>query len=287
MSILNNLKKISPNFIKDVARKTRELIFNFFDNNSKYLNKIKYCNYNVYYTRSAALINRIRIGSTDKIYESDLVTKIVSDLSKIENPVFLDIGSNIGLISISILSKIKGVKIYAFEPSPIPFKSFFITIFANELEKNIELKNLAVSNKNDFITFSTHNSEDSSGDGILDTKRAPSLSKQISVESVTLDSFLENKKVDLIKIDIEGAELWALQGAKNIIEINKPKIYLEISLENIKHYPYSENDVLEFFEEINYTLTDDNNKIITKENITNLVKFSLSGNFLAYPKSKK
>jgi len=47
------------------------------------------------------------------------------------------------------------------------------------------------------------------------------------VESISIDDFVNNnniKKIDLIKMDIEGAELSALRGAKNTIEKFKPKL---------------------------------------------------------------
>ena len=41
---------------------------------------------------------------------------------------------------------------------------------------------------------------------------------------VTLDSVLENKKVTILKLDIEGAEMQGLEGAVNIIKEQKPKL---------------------------------------------------------------
>lgn len=48
------------------------------------------------------------------------------------------------------------------------------------------------------------------------------------MKTVALDNFLSDKKIDIIKMDIEGAELEALKGAKDIIERQKPCLCLSV-----------------------------------------------------------
>lgn len=250
------LKKIFPKSILTLARKTRNALYKISDEFKPYLNKIKYQNYYVYYTKGNGLIQRIRFGNTSRTYEEKLSNLIINELNKNKNYNFLDIGANIGLISLNIIAKINGIKIYAFEPG---FKQYFLfkmTIFANRLENNIKLYNKAVSDKIDKIKFSIHNSINNSGDGIIDTKRGGP-TKEIEVDSITLDNWwIKNNKpiIKVIKIDTEDSELLILKGAEQFINNCKPTIFLEISLLNLKVYPYKPIDYLTWSKENNYQI---------------------------------
>ena len=61
-------------------------------------------------------------------------------------------------------------------------------------------------------------------------------------------------KIEVVKIDIEGAELLALRGARDFLRECRPTIFLEIEPRNLKAYPYSKEDVVRFFEENDYGL---------------------------------
>lgn len=276
-------KKMSPVFLRNIARLSRSWIYSTLDKNKPFLNFTKYAGFNIFYTRGDGLISRIRFGNTDRIYESELVNKITSHL-KNSSPIFLDIGTNIGLISLSILHNNPNVKIFGFEPSPIAFKCFATTIFANGLEEKITLINKAVDAKSGIIKFFTHDNTDSSGDGIIDTERARSNGSPIEVEATTIDDWwiLSGKpKVDVVKIDIEGAELRALNGGVMFLKQSQPHIFLEISRANLKVYPHNEKDILSFFISNDYELLDHRNTVCTLENIS--YKVEESDTFLARP----
>lgn len=284
--MLSFLKKISPDFLKTFARKTRGVLYHMSDNFKPYLANRSYSGYKLFYTRGAGLIERIRFGNLNRVYEYDLVDSLSKELLKHESSVFLDIGTNIGLISLAVLQKVPKVKIFGFEPGPIAYKSFATTIFANQLENQVTLLNEALNKEPGEITFYTHNDKDSSGDGMIDTLRAESKSTSITVKSNTLDKWSkENKvsKIHVVKIDIEGAELYALQGSIEFLKEHKPTIFLEISTENLKVYPYKEKEVFVFFESNNYDLFDMNGKKSTIENISIMV--TENDTFIAKPKN--
>ncbi len=270
MNIFAFFKNISPEPLKALARKVRQVAYVFSDSYRPYLNKISYLGFKIYYTHGAGLVQRIRFGNTQKVYEHKLVNAIASMLKKYPHPVFMDIGTNIGLITIGVISKLKEVKVYAFEPSPIAYRSFFTTIFANRLNDKIKLLNLAVSNQNGEVSFTTHGDYASCGDGIRDTGRSDNDVASIKIGSTTLDSWWSehNKpQVHVIKLDIEGAELWALQGAENFIKETRPVIYLEISKINLKSYPYKEGDLFDFFAKNNYDLFTLSGKKCTRDSL--------------------
>ncbi|QHI72056.1 FkbM family methyltransferase [Aminipila terrae] len=80
---------------------------------------------------------------------------------------------------------------------------------------NIEIFNNAVWNKNDILYFLEAGTMGSTINNLGNVK----------VQAVNLDSVLEEKEdISFIKMDVEGAELEALEGAKNTIQQFKPKL---------------------------------------------------------------
>jgi FkbM family methyltransferase len=168
-----------------------------------------------------------------------------------------------------VLRNVPNVKIYAFEPGPHQFELFRMTIDRNELKHRIILYKTAISNVKGTLDFFVHNTKDVSGDGFIDTLRAGA-SKIIRVPTMPLDQWWldENKpQIDFIKIDTEGAELWILQGAKELISTCKPIILTEMSDLNYINYPYSEIDVLNLLNNYNYIVYNEKREITDLNNL--------------------
>jgi FkbM family methyltransferase len=283
--MFKTLKKISPGFLRTLARSIRKKLYNLSDTAKPYLISRTYCGFRLYYTNGAGLVNRIRIGNTDSIYEKSLVEAITKELGGISIPVFLDIGTNIGLISLSLIKAVPNIQIIGFEPSPIPYKSFFTTIFANKLDRQIQLYNKALSDTSGMVNFSVHSDRDSSGDGLFDTGRAETIGQYISIESTTLDELWKNVPIpnaSVIKIDTEGSELKVIRGAAKYIKQNRPTIFLEISKENLAVYPYDEKDLVIFFAQNDYQLFDLHGTLISTKTISHAVLNQ--DTFIARPK---
>lgn len=152
--------------------------------------------------------------------DSDLVPYF--DLNK---GIFLDIGANVGKFSILVGKKLgENGKVFAFEPEINNLKILKKNILINKI-KNIEIIPLACSDKKGFADFFI-DLNSSGGHSLYKNKS----SKKISIETDTIDHFLKNnniKKVDLVKIDVEGAEILVLKGAKETLKKNHPKIIFE------------------------------------------------------------
>lgn len=78
-----------------------------------------------------------------------------------------------------------------------------------------------------------------------------------SVETVTLDSFVakSNLQPRLIKIDIEGAELFALEGAKKLLSEHHPIVMVEVT--------DKKQEVFNFFQRLGYLIFTDTGRRIT------------------------
>lgn len=147
-----------------------------------------------------------------------------------EGDVVLDIGANIGFYT-KILSALAGDtgKVYAFEPD----RTNFSHLKKNTARlKNVELHNKAVSDTSGTITL--YHSDLLN----VDHKTYPTKDHTGTTEipCVALDDIIPDKKVDFIKIDIQGYEYFAFKGMQGIFNANKDlKIIAEL-------YPYGLNN---------------------------------------------
>jgi len=113
-----------------------------------------------------------------------------------EQPVIIDCGANIGLSTISFKLQYPQAEIIAFEPDIFNFELLKIntTSFAN-----ITLFNQAIWDKEELLEF------DMSGTMSSNTDTAFQSKKSQTIQAVPLKTFL-NRKIDFLKLDIEGAE---------------------------------------------------------------------------------
>lgn len=134
---------------------------------------------------------------------------------------FVDVGANAGLYTCAAAKKDASCQTYAFEPSRSNFQV---------LQENLKLN--AVSNVmpyqialGDYIGKATLwiNAPDEDGLHTIGRPSHPNsdVVAQETVPITTLDAFVENHgiaKIDVIKIDVEGAELLVLKGAKRLLK---------------------------------------------------------------------
>ena len=115
-------------------------------------------------------------------------------------------------------------KIIAFEPDPKNFQK--CCDIAKGAGLRIELLSSGLSEKSGEKTFSARSASGSRivGDEAMpaDGKRRNTGSEVIQIKTAALDDVATETEVGFIKMDIEGAELDALYGAKNTIVRDKP-----------------------------------------------------------------
>lgn len=149
-------------------------------------------------------------------YREIIINKIYSFNPSTSQPLIIDCGANMGLGIWFFKEQFPDARIIAFEPDPDIFKVLNENMIQNRLT-GIELHQKAVWKQDGEIFF-----EKEGGDaGRLDLKNESP--KTIKVEAVNLNPWLANEKVDLLKIDIEGAETEVLRSIqphlKNVFRI--------------------------------------------------------------------
>ncbi len=142
-------------------------------------------------------------------------TKLFEDLLR-PGMVFVDIGANIGYFSLIAARKVsdKGM-VYAFEPDAEHFSLLEKNIKKNGYSAIIPVKK-AASDTTGTASFYLQK------DNLCAHSLVPDENTSVvEVETVTLDEyFLGQDHIDVVKIDVEGAELKVLRGMKQIISKN-------------------------------------------------------------------
>jgi FkbM family methyltransferase len=118
--------------------------------------------------------------------------------------------------------------VYGFEPNPYVFERLKINVSINELT-NVKIYEIALGESDTNIQFNIY-PKGFCNPGMSSKYMATSITKKIDVVQKTLDTFVaENNitKLDFIKMDIQGAEIDLLNGAKGTISKFKPTIFTE------------------------------------------------------------
>ena len=140
----------------------------------------------------------------------------------------LDIGANNGEYCYFFQEISKVNKVYAFEPIPSLFKKL------NETFPSIQVSPYAISNDNRqtklYIPYIAHQRFETRAKLDPIKEVGETKNQEITVETKTLDSLFlaSSEKIDFLKIDIEGHELQAIQGARQLIKRDLPKMMIEI-----------------------------------------------------------
>jgi FkbM family methyltransferase len=145
-----------------------------------------------------------------------------------ENPIIIDVGANIGIFSLFCLKTLKNPLIYSYEPTKRAYEKLAYNLHVNGFSEVVKTNKKGLMNKigKEKIFLDP---EYSISDGFCAKK-----GESEEVEVITLKGMLEEnklKKVDLLKLDIEGAEFSVLRDCpKEVFDLIE-RIHLEI------HFP--------------------------------------------------
>ncbi len=133
---------------------------------------------------------------------------------------FADIGANAGYYTLFAAKRVGAAgAVYAFEPVEEIYDELKINIGLNSLD-NVSAHRLAVCDQTGSVTFYVSLSRDNKGLSSLQKGQPGSGHVSTIVPSITLEQFVFNhgiKKLDLLKVDVEGAELKVFRGAASLL----------------------------------------------------------------------
>lgn len=172
-------------------------------------------------TRDTGVVSSLLTVGSYEEYETKLFKQLVKP-----GMVVVDVGANIGYYTLIAARQVghEG-KVYAFEPEPNNCGLLARNVRANGFD-NVVTVQKAVSSRSgttrlflDRINLAAHSfAEDNLVPGNISGK-----AESVEVDTVALDQFVADSRVDIIKIDTQGAEGLVLEGARDIIR-NTPKL---------------------------------------------------------------
>jgi len=238
-------------------------------------NYIVFDGFKIYLHKEADLLSEALLLGYD--LDSTMRKLALNNLKK--GDVVIDLGANIGYHTLKF-SRIVGDtgKVYAFEPDPNNFKLLEKNIKENNC-KNVIAYQKAVCEKKGQVKLNIWKGN-FGGNSIYNDKNIQE-KKQVIVESIVLDDYFVNEKVDFMKIDIEGAEFSALKGAKNILKNKNLKMIIEFNFPWLFRIKEDPKKLLGLLEENCFKLNNINEEtreisqiskeeLLTQESVTNL-----------------
>jgi len=172
-----------------------------------------------------------------------------------------DLGANLGQYTL-LAAKCVGPTgiVHSFEPSSRMFGELLFNVELNSMSETCVLNNMAVSDRQGDARLSKY-APGGEVFGSLATQHRKSddaITGYEQVETTTLDVYVHEKgisRVDFIKMDIEGAELLALQGAARLLSgRGAPAILVELADINAKGFAYRALDTWDFLVNLGYQM---------------------------------
>lgn len=182
-------------------------------------------------------------GSTHEATEIDAVCRQLDHTA-----VVVDVGANIGTFAIPV-TRATMARVIAVEPVSTTFALLDANVRRNGVDGLITRVRAAVGDAAGDVVLTTGGQ--SANYVLADQTKARAGEEQ--VPSVTLDELLRNeRRVDLIKVDVEGLELSVLRGALETLARHSPTVLLEIEARWTARYGHTPDDVFELMAERGY-----------------------------------
>lgn len=166
----------------------------------------------------------------------------------------LDVGAHIGLVVLPASSVLApGGRVVAFEPAAANRELLDIHVRLNGFEGVVQIEAALVGadDRDDVQLFEMNGvtGMNSIVPGAMDDTYRPVIRRQ-----VTLDSYCQRNRLspEVIKIDVEGAELGVLRGARGTIARCRPKIFLSVHPRQIALLGEDVEDLRALIEDMHY-----------------------------------
>lgn len=151
--------------------------------------------------------------------------------------VVIDIGANVGSVSIMLAKKYPFLKIYSYEAHPINFQNLQKNIKENNISNIKAFNNAVFSEDNYFIDISLNIDNTGASNSFIDPEEYPDLYEKeyssVQVPTISLDTIIRENNIQnikLLKMDCEGAEFDIFSNSKLINQVSLENVGIEIHL---------------------------------------------------------
>jgi FkbM family methyltransferase len=174
-----------------------------------------------------------------------------------EEMFFVDAGANQGEFTLLAASKLSRGKVFAFEPVSANFFSLTTNIQLNALS-NVEAFHFGLLDKESVLPIYTsldeglHAGRHEGLSTLYTSDSRSTLEEEIDLKVFDDLFFDQLERFDFLKIDVEGAELYALKGMQKSLEKFHPEVLIEMNSETFSDAGYSMEEMVGFFQELGY-----------------------------------
>ena len=197
-------------------------------------------------------------GKTDHIsdlllsgmfYESHTLLQFYNDIPK--KGMILDIGANIGNHQMMFNQLWPNREIFGFEASPLNY----LHLHRNTVNYPNTINVCMGVGAEQGLTYITHFEENMGGSGVTEVSNLRHAEKDIMpIVIAPLDSIQFESPISLVKIDVEGYEVYVVKGAHDTLKKHKPMIWIE----DFKYSKdYNESTIKYLIDTFNYEIINE------------------------------
>ncbi len=211
-----------------------------------------YFGQDVYFPLGSHIFER---ACEEGIYERDVLNLILNLVEP--GTTYFDVGANIGLLSVPVLSQKPGVNVVSIEASPSTLPSLAKSHWDSPYQDKWTIVGTAVGEHCGETEFWSGGGATGAYDGVHNTGRGgEKVVTRLAIR--TLDDIwreLGEPAVSVVKMDIEGGEWAAFKGARNLINRTRPVFIIEWNATNLSAYSVDANELLNLSRDIRYQAT--------------------------------
>lgn len=146
--------------------------------------------------------------------------------------IAFDVGANVGYITLMLAHQVRAAgRVFAFEPLPQNITRLRHNININQLSERVQVYPFAIIDQSRMVEFWTGPSDDMGKVAGSAGRQNVAYSAGSLVNGISLDEFVfqqGNPAPDVVKMDIEGGEILALEGMRHLLTEKQPLIFLEL-----------------------------------------------------------
>lgn len=166
----------------------------------------------------------------------------------------LDVGGNVGQIALLAAKRAPQGGVHVFEPFADNYQQLLRNLALNGFT-NVFPNNNAVSSQSGQITLYAPRTYNTGA--ISSYPDAQWNADTETVDTVRLDDYVQEHAVahvDIMKLDVEGAEMDVLEGSERILREHRPDVLMEVTMRILRRANRSSQDILDFWQQFNYRI---------------------------------
>lgn len=170
---------------------------------------------------------------------------------------FVDVGANQGEFTLYACSKLTSGKVLAFEPTSYQLGLLQTNIALNNF-KNVEVNSYGLYKEEAklevFTSYDTsvHSGTNEGLSSLYKSETRQEVEEVIDLKVFDTEYYEKLSRIDVVKIDVEGAELFVLKGMIKSLKKFQPMLLIEMNKKTFQDAGYTMEDVVQFLEDLNY-----------------------------------